>query len=438
MSTAQEEVANDKVKVQITRNPGCKITFDVSMPAEATQSAYSRAVKSVNKEVSLPGFRKGKAPEKLVLQHYGKYVDREWQNLVVDEAFTHAVELTNIHPLHRDSIQQPNVKKISKEEGAEITLKFESQPTVPDVDVNELSLADTAAKEVTEAEQKKALDDLRLFHADWVEITDRAIKEHDFIDVDIDAVESPAYNICTNERFEVTKDRMPSWMRKLVLGLNIGENAEGVSEKDENFPYNSPTGEFKPTKVRVTIKGIKTASLPEINDELAKKAGVDDVELLKERIAASLKRDHQKAAEDLLYRQIEKQLLEKYTFEVPASILESERQTRVRNRIRGLHTRQASEDEIKQRSAQIEDEARVDAESFVRLYYLLRPIVQKNNLSITQYDMYQELTRQIHQLPVEEQIIEQNMEPELARGKLLALVTTHKGMDYLVGQLRNK
>lgn len=429
----QQEVGNEKVKVKITRGNGCRVTFDIEIPEKETRLAHAKAIKSVNKEVSMPGFRKGKAPEKLVLQHYSQYVDREWRNLVMDGAFQEAIRLTNIYPLHQESVESPEVKRLTNE-GAEFTLRFESQPEVPEVDVKQLSVTDLTAEGVSDTQIEKAIEDLRLYHANWTEVEDRAVEEGDFVDVDIDAIESPSYNICTNERFEVTKERMPSWMRGIVVGLKNGESAEGVSQKEDNFPYNSPSGEFKPTPVRVTVKSIKQAELPEVNEELAKKAGVETPEVLRERIVDSIKRENATKVEKERHNQLRLQLLEKFPFEIPASVLESERQTRIRNRLRDLR-RRLSEAEVKDQSAKIEQEALHDAEAFLRLYYLLRPLVQKHNLAVTQYDMYEELTRQLHHTAADEQVLEQNMEPDLARGKLLALITTRKAMDFIIQQL---
>ena len=113
MSTSNQEVSNDNIKVVVTKTPGCRVTFDITVAPTGTQSAYTKAVRSVNKEVSLPGFRKGKAPEKLVIQHYGKHVDREWRNMVLNYAFEQAIELTKLSPLHQEAVQAPEVKKIS-------------------------------------------------------------------------------------------------------------------------------------------------------------------------------------------------------------------------------------------------------------------------------------------------------------------------------------
>ncbi len=434
MSTSNQEVSNDNIKVVVTKAPGCRVTFDITVAPTGTQSAYTKAVRSVNKEVSLPGFRKGKAPEKLVIQHYGKHVDREWRNMVLNYAFEQAIELTKLSPLHQEAVQAPEVKKISLE-GAEVTLKFESQPELPTIDIKLLSLAQPAKAEISQENIDHAIEDLRLFHANWKDITDRPVQEDDYIDVDIDALESPSYNICTNERFQVNADRMPHWMRKIVLGMNVDQSAEGTSEREDKFLSGTNAPDFKPTPVRVTIKSIKQADLPAVDDELAKKAGVDTVEELQKRIVSSLERTNVEKIEWSLRDELQNQLLEKFVFDVPDSFVEMERQIRVRNRIRGLRSRQVSEAEIQQQQQQIEEAALVDAEGFLRLYFLSQVLVKEKGLVITQADLFQEFTRQMQQLPPEEQAIEPQMEPSSLRGQLLAVLAIRKAEDWLMSQL---
>ncbi len=108
----------------------------------------------------------------------------------------------------------------------------------------------------------------------------------------------------------------------------------------------------------------------------------------------------------------------------------------MRNRIRGLKGRRASEEDIQRQSAELEQMAREEAEAFIRLYYLLRPIVQEKTAGITQSDLFQELTRQMHQLSPEEQVIEPQMEPQVLRGKLMAVLGIRKAEDWLMSQLR--
>ena len=75
MSTQETEpevstVNNDNVTVTITKKPHCEIKFDIKVNPRPVAAAYQKALKNINKEVNIPGFRKGKAPEKLISEKY--------------------------------------------------------------------------------------------------------------------------------------------------------------------------------------------------------------------------------------------------------------------------------------------------------------------------------------------------------------------------------
>lgn len=307
-------------------------------------------------------------------------------------------------------------------------------PQVPDIDITQLSLTPQAKEPVSEEQKEKALHDLRLFHAEWTPVNDRPVQQGDFVELDIDAIESPSYNICTNEHFEVDPKRMPSWLMKLVLGLSVGQHVEGTSEYDSRFPQAVAESEFKPTNIRITVKSIQLPKLPPVDDHLAQKAGVETAETLRERIVQSLEHEAQAKVERDLQRQVVEQLLQKFPCDLPKTLLDEERQTRTRNRIRGLQ-KVLSENQIREKSAEISEQAAGDAIVFIHLYYLLRPWANQHQIEVTQADLYQELTRQLHQLPVEEQVIEQDMEPDGVRSKLVAMVTINKAIAHIVSQL---
>jgi trigger factor len=90
LSSAQTQFQNENMTVDLKRDPGCLIRLDISLSPLATQAAYQKALKTVNKEVSIPGFRKGKAPQTLILKNYSQHVDREWRELLLNTAFGEA------------------------------------------------------------------------------------------------------------------------------------------------------------------------------------------------------------------------------------------------------------------------------------------------------------------------------------------------------------
>src|SRR5262249_7600353 len=155
----------------------------------------------------------------------------------------------------------------------------------------DLKLHPVKLQEVTQKHIDETIENIRLHHAEWETISDRPVQEGDFVNLDIDAIEEPGFNICKDTSFEVKEGKMGAWMRKLIIGLNVNESAEGISEKEktntetecEECVHNLEAQDFKPTHCRLTVKTIKKAILPALDEALAKKVGCDSVEQLRER-----------------------------------------------------------------------------------------------------------------------------------------------------------
>jgi FKBP-type peptidyl-prolyl cis-trans isomerase (trigger factor) len=117
-------------------------------------------------------------------------------------------------------------------------------------------------------------------------------------------------------------------------------------------------------------------------------------------------------------------------------MLDAEKQLRFGQQVRGMLKQNVSEDAIRHQTDALRERAQDQANRFLHLYYLLRPVLEKGNVSITQSELYNELTHQLQSTPTEEQIIHEEMKPEIVRGRLSAMVTIHKGLRHLLDQLR--
>lgn len=316
MTTTQEFKSNHLV-AQMEKLPNCTLRFRVQVEPEKVKELKSKAAKSVNKEVSVPGFRPGKAPEGLIESKYGKFIDQEFRQKGSEEIVNEVINLSKYYPLKRS--EGVVLEKFeSNDAGAEVVFQFETFPEVPDVKVEGLKLDIPKLEEVKPADIERTLKEIQLYHAKWEEIHDRPVQENDFVVIDIDVIEDSPFKAYESSRFHVIPTGMPEWARKLVLGHKVGESVEGMSEKDEN------SGEdFVPRKCRITITHIQTAELPELNDELAKKAGVQTVEELRVNIGKQIEREKKRGQEAFLRDQVRQFLIENYPFDLPATDLKN-------------------------------------------------------------------------------------------------------------------
>jgi trigger factor len=319
------------------------------------------------------------------------------------------------------------------EEGSSLYVIYEAAPQVPSVNPKELTVKSLEARKVTDRDIDRAIEEMLLQKAEWTDITDRPVAEGDFVDIDIDKIDEPSYNLCKNARFEVAQGKMGNWMRQLLIGLSPGESAEGMSQRDEHSHPESLSHEleeFKPTLCRITLRAIKTAKLHDLNDEFAQRFKFQNLEDLKNKVTLRLNREAQDERQQLLRQQIERELLEKYHFDVPQSMIQehiTENRDQIYQAARARNPKESVEEDIKQLNAQIAE--RLDHD--IRLYYLAHKVAEEQNLQVSQEEMMHEMIRQMWLESSGQSIINQSMDPQEMRRRLYAHLLITKAMDYL-------
>lgn len=419
---------NEHLSVSVNRSPGCKVRMEIQVTPKASEAAYQKAIKKINKEVSLPGFRKGKAPAKMVEDNYSKYIVQEWQDIMVQAAFQDALQLTSIYPLSRETIEKPELKDATRKSGGKIVIEFESSPEIPSIDPAELKLNKVEKKEVTDENLEDALKNIQLHHATWEDIEDRPVKKGDYIDVDIEDAANPGTFICKDTRFEAEEGKMGAWMLDLVLGKKTGETVEGTSERSDDL---DPDTEFTPTECKITIKSIKVPSLPEVDEELAQKIGAESVEDLKAKLSSNLHSQAEEEARHKLRIQVEEHLANNYPFEVPESLVEREIYNRLNYLMQKMKNAGESEEAIKEKIQDETEKVRAEVIKAFRLFFLSRHIADENNISVSQDELVRELMMQMYS---QSSPIDSSLDPEEVRSKVYVNLLSQKVKDFLIEQ----
>jgi trigger factor len=426
-----ETIKTEHLVVSLTRKPGCHLKLEISVSPEATQAAYVKAVKAINKEISIPGFRKGKAPDAIVIQRFEPQIKKEWHDILLNTAFSEFLNQTHFYPYAsiQKSIKRAEIKSVSKEAGSQLLLEYESRPTIPTIDIEAFQLKPVVTSPVTPKAIEETLHQIQLKLGTWNTITDRPVEEGDFVDLDIEALENHPRSICQDMRFEVAQDHMGAWMRKLIIGKSTNDTVEGISEKEESMPIE--LGEdFKPTLCRLTIKGIMTCVLPPLDDELAKKVGLQTIDELRPKVEQDLQKRAEDERKDQLRAQIENLLLEKYDFDIPASLIVTQLKETVDHKLVELKKHEHSKEHLQAMAKEIEANAYVELNRAYRLYFLTRKIAEEHNIGVFENELMNEMFKQM-MLPEGQGIANQGMNTDEVRSKLFVNVLSKKVLDFL-------
>ena len=287
-------------------------------------------VKAIRKEASIPGFRKGKAPENIIKDRFAKEIEEECLNKALVEAINKIVEENNFK-----LVTDPVVPEITKlENGYKVKLIFETYPEIKleEKDYKGLKLKKIKVN-VTPDDINRELEALRERFVEFKEV-DREAQDGDLVEIEYEA-------IVENE--EPQKGTLSAVLGSQQLWPEVEEKIKGLKKGEEvEFEFNAPEDEKyhkaagKKVKMKIKVLNVKEKVLPEINDEFAKKLGFENLEKLKSHIENTLKKVRQEQSEDLLDDLLVSLLIKKSKIKVPPSLVNVELQAFLKNEIAAL------------------------------------------------------------------------------------------------------
>lgn len=294
MSYTLENVEKNKVK----------LTIEVASELfeEGMKKSYRKNVKYIN----VPGFRKGKAPRKMIEKMYGPAVFYEDAvNFVIPDAYDEAVKEADIHP-----VSQPEIDIVTIGEADKPFVFTALVYTKPEVVLGTYKGVEIEKVEykVTDSDVDAELESMREKNSRMVTVEDRAAKDGDITTIDYEGfVDGNAFAGGKGTDYDLTLGSgtfIPGFEEQIV-GKNIGEEFD-VNVK---FPeeYHAEDLKGKDAVFKVKLKGIKVKELPELDDELAK--DVSEFDTLDE-LKADIRQKLEKSAADKTKAEIENKALE--------------------------------------------------------------------------------------------------------------------------------
>lgn len=429
LTHTSEELTNEKVHVSIQRKPACRVEFSVKASPSLIEEARHTAIKSINKEVTIPGFRKGKAPEQTILKKFPQQVEKELHKALADAAFIQAQALAKIPILNRNSNITFDLKSISSD-SAELFFRFETEPTIPSIDAKLFVPKPTQRPTVGEVEIEEAIRQMRFFFADWKTIIDRPIQKGDYVLIDLDTIDGEeVQKVFRQIRFEVSPERMAEWMQKLIIGAHANDVLEGISEPDADATEAEKL-EFLPKKVRITIYKIEEAVLPELNDEFAQKVKASNIAEMRESITSMLNRQADEKEQETLRGQVTDFLIEQYPIEIPESLIKAEKEHRQKEMLKNFKFRKEWEKMSKEERAAAEEKMTVECRNSVALFYLSRQVVNDAKISVTHQEVQNEAISTLRGTSPE--AIEVDKIPREVFALSLSKIILAKAQDYII------
>lgn len=309
-----------------------KVVLTIEVPAEELDKGIKAACKSLANRVNIPGFRKGKAPRRILEMNIGKeaILDEAFDR-VAQKAFDEALKQENLDPVDR-----PQVDIVTLEEGKDVVFKATITP-VPEVTLGEYKGLKVAkdAVEVKDEQVKEQVKNILNHHAKMVDAEEGAtVANDDFITLDFKGeVDGVAFAGGKGKDYplQIGSHSFIDTFEDQLVGLKVGE------EKDVNvtFPeeYHAKDLAGKVAVFHCKINSIKHKEMPELTDEFVKAStSYESIEDMKAKLRENIEKNAQREADTKRRNEILKQATDNITVDIPEVMVEN----RVSNMIQEL------------------------------------------------------------------------------------------------------
>ena len=425
MSVTVEKLENNIAKLKI------------SVSADQLEKAIEKAYQKNKNKIQIPGFRKGKAPRKMIEQMYGKGVFYEdAANDLIEEEYPKAVEECG-----EDVVSSPKIDVEELEAGKDFvfTAEVALKPPVKlgkykGIEVEKMDL------DVTDDEVDAEIDKQRNMNARSIDVTDRAVKDGDTVSLDFEGfVDSVAFDGGKGTDYPLTIGSgafIPGFEEQLV-GYEIGQKGDVNVKFPEDYQAENLAG--KDATFKCKVNSIRAKELPELNDEFASDAGFDTVAEYKEDVKKKL--EEKKAADEKAKREdaVVRAVIEDSEMELPEAMIETQQRQMVNEFAQRLQMQGMNMDQYLQYTGGSVDQmlAQVKPQAIERIKsrLVLEAVAEAEKIEVSDADVDAEIESMAHQYRMEVEKLKEMMS-DAEKKQLKSDLAVQKAADFLVENVK--
>ncbi|MGR3490494.1 MAG: trigger factor [Shimia sp.] len=418
------------MQVTETLNEGLKRAYTINLTADELDAKVNEKLKEAQPEVEMKGFRKGKVPLPLLKKQFGDRVLGEAMQETIDGAMSSHFEETGDRPALQPKVEMQNQDGWKPGDDVTVEMSYEKLPEIPDVDLKSLSLEKMVAK-ADDAAVDEALASLAET-AQTFEDRKKGSKAKDGDQVTMDfvgRVDGEAFEGGSAEDYPLvlgSNSFIPGFEDQLV-GVKVDEEKEVTVTFPEDYQAANLAG--KEAVFTCTIKAVKAPAKAEVNDEMAKQFGAEDLDALKGQVRDRLESEYAGAARAVQKRALLDALDGKVDFDLPPTLLDAEAK-QIAHQL--WHEENPEVEGHDHPEIEPTEEHIKLAERRVRLGLLLADIGQKAEVQVSDQEMTQAILQQARQYPGQErQFFEFVQQNQQMQQQLRAPIFEDKVVDYV-------
>ena len=427
-----------KVKVENVENKANEVKIEFTVEAEKFNEAIQNVYKKNAKYFNIPGFRKGKAPFKMVEKAYGIQIFYEDAfNEIAGEVYSKGLEDNKI-----EAVSKPEIDLVQIESGKDLIFTAVVQ-TKPEVKLGKYKGIEIKKVEynVSDEDVEHELSHIAEHNARLVAVEDRPVEKGDTTIIDFEGfTDGKAFEggKAENYELEIGSGRFIPGFEDQIIGMKIDEEKDINVKFPEDYPSKDLAG--KDATFKVKLHEIKKKELPELDDEFAKDASeFDTLEEWKKSIKEKQEKENSSKAKFEMEEEAIAEACKNATVDIPSGMIEAqidnmEQDIASRLSYQGMNLDQYLQ-MIGKTKKEFRDEYKEEAEKQVKTNLVLEAIMKEEKIEVTKEEIEAKIKEMAEMYGQKEEAVKNNV--QLTR-YVEETLKTEKTIHYIVDNAKIK
>jgi len=385
LSEEKAEKLKEAIGVAVEDIGALRQRLTVTIPREIIEERLAEQFSELQRERDVRGFRRGRAPRRLVEKAYGSEVRELLKEQLVGQAFLAATEKQEIDvlgdpDLDFDKIELPTDADLEFSCEVEVKPEFEL-PEVKGIPVRKPTVT------VTDEDVDRQIEQLRMRFGNYDPVEDEQVQLDDMVVADIRmSVDEKVVHEETNAQFAARPSRVEG-----IVVEKLGETLVGAKVDDErslevDVPDDHQDEELrgKRAQLEFKIRDVKRLVMPPLDDEFAQTVGLDGVSELKTMVRAESESRIDQEIQRAMRLQVRTYLADKTELEIPAGLSSRQTERVVQQRMVELQRRGVPESEVEKHLDELQTTARQQAANEIKMFFILEKLGEKLELEVSE------------------------------------------------------
>ena len=431
-----EEQQSEELKNNVTIEEAgpCRKKVVVEVPEEAVKKAMDEQYENLRKDAVVPGFRKGRAPRRLLEKRFGKDTSEQVKLKLLAEASEAALKDNEL-----DVLRDPDIDYEKVELPEEGPLKFEFEIEVrPQFDLPPLEgiAVEKTKLEVTDDQINREIEQLQKWSGLWTPREDGAIEAEDRVTADVvlkveDVEEQEKLNnieIFVRPNGSVGNIPVEN-LDELLIGAKCGDKKQTTVDVPKTYFKEEYRG--KKVDVTIDIEDIKWLKPAELDEVFLQRLEMANEAELRERISDTVQDRLEQQSRSEMTEQIYKYLLDNTEFDLPVDIVADQSTTLLQRQYSNLLMRGITREQIEQQVQQLQAGSEEQAKRQLKTFFMMDKIADKLEIEVSD----EEVNGHIAQLAIQRQQRPEKMREDMARDGSLAQFKLQVREDKCIAKL---